>query len=344
MTTQDTATRRSLPSRAPTGDGLVAHEATYDGYVAAADIGGTRVRMMLAGLDGKPAANWNIHIGEEKTPGSIVRLLRLGLDTMLELTGTRSPVRHMTAGAPGITDVDLGVVLAAPNLPGWHDVPLRDLLEQEFGIPAQVDNDTNLAALGEHAAGVAQGVDNFLFMALGTGVGAGVFLGGKLHRGATWSAGEVGYLPVHGGARRPVRMHETGQLEQAIGGLGIEARWHEYFTGSTDDEALKLSTLRAPQIFDLANTGDARALNVLRETARVLADALSTLALLFDPQMIVLGGGVGSHPALCTATNGFLRENEFALPMLRSSALGTGAQLFGAVSLSLGAIGSNLRC
>jgi glucokinase len=308
------------------------------GYVAGVDLGGTRIRMMLADLNGKPVAEWNAQLNDrQKTPRGIVTLVQEGLDWMVAEAGARGRVLHLTAGAPGITDVRRGVVLAAPNLTGWNDVPLRALLERELSIPVDVENDTNLAAVGEHAEGVARGIDNFVFLAMGTGVGAGIYLRGALHQGATWSAGEIGYLAVTGAPRQRVQMRETGQLERIIGGLGIEARWQERLKKDRRTVGEELKALRAPQIFDLAEQGDARAEEVLQHTARILADALSTVALLYNPELIVLGGGVGSHPALRMETERCLGENDFALPALRSSSLGTQAQLFGAVSVSLAA-------
>ena len=315
------------------------------GYVAAADIGGTRVRMMLADLNGNPVAQWDAHIAEsQKTPRGVVGLVQHGLEVMVAQAGVDGKVLHITAGAPGITDVDRGVVLAAPNLSGWNDVPLRTLLERQLGIPAGVENDTNLAAVGEHAEGMARGIDDFVFIAMGTGVGAGIFLRGALHHGATWSAGEIGYFAVSGMPRQRLQMRETGQLERITGGLGIEAQWKELLRKERRAGREELNALRAPQIFDLAEAGDARAEEILQNTGRLLAKALSTVALLYNPELIVLGGGVGAHPALCRVTTHYLQQNDFAIPTVRSSALSTQAQLFGAVSLSLAAIDAKLLC
>ena len=304
--------------------------------VAAADIGGTRIRMLLADLKGVPFAEWSTHLREEeKTPAQVIQILHRGLAAMQANTGLHVNVTHFTAGVPGITDFRRGVVLAAPNLSNWAATPFRAMLQEAFGVPAEVDNDTNLAAVGEHAAGVARGVENFLFVALGTGVGSGIFLNGALYRGTNWSAGEIGYLTPSGIPRQPTRMEETGPLEQRIGGLGIEAMWVEQRRLSGRAMAPEVAPLRAPQVFDLAADGDLCAQEVLDRTARMLADALGTMALLFDPQLIVLGGGVGSHPALSAAASQYLNQNEFAIPTLAVSSLGTQAQLFGAVAVAL---------
>ncbi|MCU1321200.1 MAG: hypothetical protein JWM43_849 [Acidobacteriaceae bacterium] len=319
--------------------GLLRFNARH-GYVAAADIGGTRVRMMLADLGGNVITQWSVMLGDkQKTPEGVCSLVMEGLKTMCRQSGTPlRKVMHLTAGAPGITNVDTGVVLSAPNLEDWDDVPLRTLLERETGIPCFVDNDTNLAALGEYWRGAARGIENFIFIALGTGVGAGIFMHGQLHRGSHWSAGEIGYFGVSGKKRPPMKMRELGQLEQVIGGKGIEEEWQRAVLRSETAGSNEPHDLRASQIFDLAAEGDRAAGEVVRYTAGILADAIADISLLLNPEAVVLGGGVGSHPELCRATEKLVQRHEFAQPMLRSSSLGTQAQLHGAVSVSLAAV------
>jgi glucokinase len=313
-------------------------------FVAGADIGGTHLRMMLADLDGKPVANWSSRlVAGNKTPAAVVALMRQGLDAMAGEASAGDRVRHLTVGAPGITDVSLGVIKAAPNLDGWNDVPLQSLVESELGILTTVENDVNLAAVGERARGIARDVRDFVFIAMGTGVGAGIYVEGALHHGAHWSAGEIGYLPVAGMPRETMRLDETGQLERVIGGEGIEAAWRTLLQreGVQDESLLKL---RASHIFDRASDGHGLAHEIVSSTARILADAIGILGLLFDPKMVVLGGGVGSHEILRATTEQYLNENELPQPALRISSLGKEAQLFGAISLSLAAVEADLLC
>jgi len=304
--------------------------------------------MMLADLGGNVVTQSSVLLGaKQKTPEKVCGLVVEGLKTMCRQSGTPlNKVLHLTAGAPGITNVDTGVVLSAPNLDEWNNVPLRDLLEQESGIPSLVENDTNLAAIGEYWRGAARGIDNFVFVAMGTGVGSGVFINGLLHRGAQWSAGEIGYLGVNGKKRTPMRVRELGQLEQAIGGAGIEEEWQRRLAANRPVSARgedatvmeELKGLKATQIFDLAAEGDRTAGEVVRNTATILADALADISLLLNPEVVVLGGGVGAHPELCRVTEKLTQRHEFAQPMLRSSSLGTQAQLHGALSVSLSAV------
>ena len=314
------------------------------GYVAAADIGGTRLRMMVTDLNGAVVTQWStVLLKHQKTPVSICALINEGLRTMCRQSGTSTrKVLHLTAGAPGITNVTTGVVLSAPNLKDWNEVPLRDMLQHETGMPVIVENDTNLAAVGEHRRGAAEGIENFVFIALGTGVGAGIFLRGQLHHGAQWCAGEVGYFGVSGKKREAMQVRHTGQLERVIGGGGIEEQWLKVLSRSSCPPNPDLAKLRAPQIFDLARDGDPLATEVLTYTASQLADAVADISLLLNPELVILGGGVGSHPELCRATQMLVERHEFAQPQLRSSSLGTRAQLFGAISLSLAAAEAHL--
>jgi glucokinase len=306
-------------------------------YVASADIGGTRLRMMLADLNGVPVAQWStVLLKGQKTAEEICALVVDGLKIMCGQSGVSvKKVLHLTAGAPGVTDTDAGVVLAAPNLKNWNDVPLRSLLEKATGLHVIVENDTNLAAIGEYHHGIARGMNDFLFIGLGTGVGAGIFIAGKIYHGAHWRAGEVGYFGVTGSRRQAILVRETGQLEREIGGAGIEAHWNELLLSSKSSEAPELGKLRVSQIFDLARDGDPMARKVLNRVAEILADLIAEAALLLDPKAVILGGGVGCHEQLCRATQAQLARHELSELQVLTSSLGTQAQLFGGVALSL---------
>lgn len=311
------------------------------GYVAGADIGGSRLRMLLADLSGTTLTQWSHTLrSSEKTPRAISKLLKEGLDTMCKAGGISvARVLHLTAGAPGITDVAAGVVLSAPNLTDWVDVPLRSMLHATLKIPVAIENDTNLAAVGEHLWGAARLVGDFVFLALGTGLGAGIFLNGHLHHGFTWSAGEVGYLGVGGKPREPTRLRETGQLESVIGGSGIESRWRQRISCGGQIVRPDRLRLRAPEILNLSEEGDREAHAVASETACLLADAIADIVLLLNPRMVVLGGGVGTHPEICRLTSVAIQRHELANRLeIRSSDLGTQAQLRGAISTSLEAL------
>src|SRR5580704_1660165 len=196
------------------------------GYVVGADIGGTSLRLALAGMDGKILGKWTVSTAGIRDPHKVVSLIQEGVDDLLQQNSVpRSLLRAVAAGAPGVTNVDAGIVIATSYLMGWRDVPLRALLEARLGVPAAVENDVNTAAIAESQIGVGQGIRDFVFLAVGTGIGAGIVLNGRLFHGMNWSAGEIGYMLVPGTSVEPVETGEPGALESIVGGEGIKSQW-----------------------------------------------------------------------------------------------------------------------
>jgi glucokinase len=239
----------------------------------------------------------------------------------------------IAAGAPGVTNVDEGIVIATSYLMGWRDVPLRQMLEDEFGVPAFVDNDVNLAAFGELRAGLAQGASDFVFLAIGTGIGAGIVLSGEVHHGSIWTAGEIGYMLVPGASDAPVERGKPGALESIVGGEGIKAQWQSRWSKNVTALPKDAS---ATEIFDHALESDPLAQEVLELAARTLAYAIYNTSLILNAPLFVLGGSVGIHPALCDATRLVLEKRGARVqPRLICSALGADAQLIGAICMAL---------
>jgi glucokinase len=309
---------------------------SYFAYVAGVDLGGSTIRLALADLNGSIVARWAVSTRGNRTPPKIVALIQSGLQALLQQAKVpRSKLRAVGAGAPGVTDVRAGIVLSAPNLSGWHSVPLRELLEKKLQIPAVVENDVNAAAIGERWSGSAKGTSNFVFLALGTGIGSGIVLNGHLYHGSDWAAGEVGYLLVPGEEVSPILMKEPGALEKALGGNAIEERWRQASRGDG-------GRLRATEIFELAAHGNASARKLLRSSAQVLANAIINICVLINPSLIILGGSLGTSEPLVYATRELLDKNDFAMPRLAISTLGAEAQLHGAIRLALDHVEASL--
>lgn len=304
------------------------------GYVFGADIGGSNVRLALADLNGTMLGRWSAALRGDRSPEAVTDTLATGITHLQGQHGIAAKkVLCVSAGAPGITDVKAGRVLSAPNLSAWDDVPFRQLLEDKTGHFVCIENDVNLGALGESWTGVARHVRNFVFLAMGTGVGAGIVVNGKLHHGSNWSAGEIGYLLVPGLPNKTLDMNTLGVLESTIGGKGIEKAWIENCDRLGLEENLR--NLTATQIFDRAQAGDEVAREILRKTAEILALAIINLSLVLNMSLAVLGGGVGRHPALLEMTQQFLNRHNFPRPQLVVSSLGVDAQLHGAIRLAL---------
>ncbi len=304
------------------------------GYVIGVDIGGTNLRLALADMTGSVLGKWSGSTVAVSGAHSVVRLISTGVDKLLEEASLpHAWLRALAAGAPGITDTDQGIVIATSYLMGWRDVPLRRLLESHLGVPVSVENDVNVAALGERWAGAARGISDFVFLAIGTGIGAGIVLNGQLFRGKGWAAGEVGYMLVPGVSETPVEPGMPGALEGAVGGDGVKAQWLRQWSES---KTTLPKDACATDIFDEALKQNPLAQEVLQYSARTLAYAIYNMSLVLNCQLFVLGGGVGQHPALRDATRRLLEQRKTpAHVQVLPSSLGPDAQLTGAIFLAL---------
>jgi glucokinase len=303
------------------------------GYVAGIDVSANLIRVGIADLSGQLLGESTAETGEKTWPMAVVeRMVSLLAALREEL---RIPAKRLLAvgvAAPGITDVDAGMVVSVPSMQGWENVPLGSLLAEKLRVPVIVENDVNLAALGEHSYGIAQGERNFVFVHIGRGVGAGLIVNGQIHHGPEWTAGEIGYLLVAGGSVQPVRKSQVGALEAAIGTSGIERQWRESIARSGE---AGLENLTSGDILDRAALGDARARAIVDKAADCLALACSCLSLILNCSLIVFGGELGMHPALLQAASARLEEHDFAHPRLAITQLGAKAQLQGALRLAL---------
>jgi glucokinase len=307
---------------------------TEAGYVVGVDLGGTNLRLALADMSGTILTRWSSSTVGLRGPEAVIHLICTGARSMLHEVGAHpDALRSIAIGVPGVTDVDNGIVIATSYLMGWKEVHLRAMAEKELNVPAFVDNDVNMAALGEQWSGSAKDARDFVFLAIGTGIGAGIVLNGKLHRGSSWAAGEIGYMLVPGAAEIPAKSDQPGALESMIGGEGIKNQWQKL--GSVDGSALPIE-FNATEIFDRAVDGNPRAKALLRQSATMLAQAIYNIALVLNCPLFVLGGTVGLHSALCDAAQKMLDQWIVSgSPRLVRSSLGSDAQLLGSIRAAL---------
>jgi glucokinase len=327
------AERKRLMVRAEPGNGALRIHAGY-GHVVGVDIGASNLRVALADRNGRVLGKWSASTKETSSPAMVIEQIRTGVDSLLEQASVpRRSLLAVAAGAPGITDADAGVVVATSYLRGWKDVPLRRLLRAALRVPAAVENDVRMAAIGENWRGAAQGIDDFVFLAIGTGIGAGVFANGELIHGADFTAGEIGYMHVPGTEVEAAKRGGPGSLESVIGGEGIRQQW---LCGCSESGVAMSRDLKATEIFARARTGDELAKGVLNRSAKILAYAVYNVSLILNCKLFVLGGGVGMSEPLRNSTRQFLQQfNEPVRPKLTISSLGQDAQLFGAIRLAL---------
>ena len=306
---------------------------TADRIVLGIDIGGSNLRLALADSNAKILHTWAQDLRQTPDPASVVSLIKQGAHALLSQAALPySNLAACAAGVPGITDTDRGIVLATSYLLGWRDVPLRAFLEEALRIPAAIDNDVNIAALGEFHA-TAHGTRNFVFLAIGTGIGSGIVINGQVHRGETFSAGEIGYMLVPGVSEIPADKDMPGALEDRIGGTGIQEQWRTLW----NPERTQLPNDAAPTtIFTEAASGGALASELMNSSARILAYAIYNTALILNCRLFVLGGGAGTHPAFLACVQQHVNaRNPYAPITVLPSTLGPAAQLAGAVHVAL---------
>jgi glucokinase len=301
--------------------------------VAAVEITHDRLRFLLADLSGRQLTQAETVFTKSKnTPRQICRQIAKELRQLLRQQKLRTAqLLRVTVGVPAIVNVEEGSVLAFTALGDWNHVRLGPMLARHVKCPVLVDNDTNLAAAGEFHRGAARAQKNFVFITVGEGVGAGIFLNGSIYRGSQWSAGEIGYLRVPDIAREHPSTHKYGKLETALSASGILKSWR---TGGRKS-AVRLRVNRVADVWDLAAAGHAKAKRILSQRATILADAVLDLSLILDPSLILLGGEVGGHPVLLHEVQSLLQGSEFALVPVALGSLGRSAVLWGAVSVAL---------
>lgn len=301
------------------------------GYLVGVDVGSRTLRVALSDLQGKVLTR---HQEPTSTVSgaAILDQIYAGVDEVFRRARRdRAKLYAIGIGAPGMTDVQSGRVIRAVNLPGWVDLPLQELAEARLGAPVRVDNDANMAALGERWRGCARQVDDFVFIALGAGVGAGVVVGGRLHRGHHWYAGEISHMNVDF-REWEADFGERGYLESRIG-AGAIAEWQrarplvqDVATAAHDRASVVM------RIIEAARAGDPRATAVVEELAVYLGTAVANIVAVLDPALIVFGGGL-SHAGdlLLSPLRRVVSKVVPNLPALALSSLGDDAQLLGAV-------------
>jgi glucokinase len=302
-------------------------------YVAGLEIRDSRIRVALADLKGSPIGQWSSRLTSQRTPEKVVQTLVVGVERLLKRHSiAKRKLYAICASAPGITDIKTGNLIFAPFLKDWGDIPLKKLLENAFKIPVVVENESNLHALGERAYGAAKGEDHFVFLEVGSGVGAGIFINGMLYRGATGSAGEIGYMQVPAAPRGPFSTLLPGTLEKVAGGKGMEETWRAM---SKNMPARESAT--AADILAFAEAGDVVAIQVIEATARALCDVIANISVLLDPTMIVLGGPIGCSQILFDAVSQQLQlqKHDVDRITLHLSQCGKEAALLGALKTAL---------
>jgi glucokinase len=307
------------------------------GCVLAADITAGFLSFLLTDLSGTELDREQVSLAAQKTtPEAICRLIDVEARRLLRKhRKTGDKLLALVVGVPAITNVEDGIVLSISTLENWRSVPLRALLSKVVDCRVIIENDTNLAALGERYHGAAEAEETFICINIGDNVSAGIVLGGQIHHGAQWSAGEIAYLRLPHVSRRYPTLHEFGELETVLTSSGILKSWHEATAKPRAHATSASRQMDARGILNLAQAGDPQAKKIIQHRAAIVSDIIVNLSLILNPGLILLGGEVGSHPVLLSSVQKQLERCEFAVTRIAVATLGDSAVLWGAIAVGL---------
>jgi predicted NBD/HSP70 family sugar kinase len=293
-------------------------------FVLGIDLGGTKLHIALADLSGEIVAD---AVEPTAPEGGIHVVEQIGriADQLIERAGIeRQRLLGGVMGSPGVVDPVSGAISIAPNIPAFDSFDVQGALRDRLGVEAGIENDVNLAAVGEHWRGNSRNARTFAFIAIGTGIGMGLFADGHLVRGARGAAGEIAYLPL-GGDPYDARGLRLGTLETAICSAAITERYAGH--GGTP-----ASTVR--EIFDRLGEDEA-ARRTIDEVARIVAIAILAVQSVIDPEVVLLGGSIGVRPELRTQVAAQLARCMRDPVPVEISALGSRATLVGAIGSAI---------
>ena len=272
----------------------------------AIDLGGTKVRALVATLDGAERG-YDIRLSETELG------LEAVLDRMcasLEAAAAQAGVavdglRGLGIASPGAIDAAAGVVTQAPQLPGWKDVPLAHILSERLGLPARLENDASAAALGEHRYGAGRGARHMVYLTVSTGIGGGIIIDGRLYRGASGAAGELGHVIIDVDSDAACKWCGRGCLEVLASGTAIARRGERLLREGAAPVLAALvgegGSVGAEVMAEAARRGDGGCREAFAEAGRYLGVGLANYLNIFNPEAIVVGGGVSRSGDLLMA-------------------------------------------
>jgi glucokinase len=265
-------------------------------YLGAVDLGGSKILSVVAQGDGRRLGEDRRSTGAEEGPELVLERIVRSLEEALAKAGLqRGDLAAVGICSPGPCDIDAGVIGWGPNLPGWRNVPICRYVEERLGVPACLENDANAAAVGEHVYGAGRGCRHLIYITVSTGIGGGFIIDGRLYRGATGVAAELGHMTIdpHG----PVcGCGNRGCLEALASGTAIAARGEELVAQGGSALLAKLAQeqgrLTAETVAQAAGQGDIACQDIIRRAGYYLGIGFASYLNIFNPELIIIGGGL----------------------------------------------------
>lgn len=309
------------------------------GYVFAVHLGGSEVRAGITDLVGEVICE-HTERTESTDSGAIMdQLARLYRELLAESDFDDGKVGAACVAVPGVWDPETDEISAAYNLPQLSDVHLQATIEETLGLPVIIENDVNLAAIGESWKGRAREYETFVSFFVGTGIGMGIVIDGEVYRGRRGAAGEIGLLPIGANPFDP-NLREHGPLETAAAAPSIKKRLQQALEDNPDSVLTPDADMA--QIIAASAEGDAAATAVLDEEARTLAIGVAAVVSVLDPAIVIFGGRAGAHGELAQRVYEHAVQLVPWMPPVEASALGDRATFYGAVAIGLQAARENI--
>lgn len=290
--------------------------------IVGVDLGGTSIKLALLTNNGEFIDKWEVPTDKSDSGKHIPKTITIAIEEKLkQMDKTKEDIAGIGIGAPGSVRLEDGLIFAAVNL-GWVNFPLKEILEKESGIPVIVDNDANIAAVGEMWKGAGNGAKDVVMVTLGTGVGGGVIVNGDVAHGISGSAGEIGHITVQLENGVLCNCGKTGCLETISSATGIARIANEKLQNTTKETVLKEmsnnSPITAKDVFDAYSNGDEVAEEIVNHVMRYLALVLAGVGNTLNPENIIIGGGVSNAGELLLKP---LKKyfDEFAFTTVRDS-------------------------
>ncbi len=267
-----------------------------EGLYTGIDLGGTKILVLAADALGGVLGDARMPTLATQGPESVIaRIVDAVRATAAEAGVEVAQLAGVGVSAPGPIDTTAGVITDPPNLPGWHNVPLARILRERLDVPVTLENDANCGAVGEHMFGAGRGYRHMLFVTISTGIGGGIIIDNELYEGASGAAGEVGHIGVSVDGPACGAGH-VGCLEAFASGTAIAARAREMIAGGGLPRTARIAEhdppLSAKSVHLAAEQGEAEAAAIIAGAGRYLGIGLASLINVFNPQAIVLGGGL----------------------------------------------------
>ena len=313
--------------------------------VVGVDLGGSKILSVVADAHGNVISR-DLRVTPASQGSDIVIkvILESVRHAVVQAGVSLSQLSGIGIGAPGVSNPSTGVVFTSPNLPGWQDVPLRDIIAGEMGLSTFLINDANAAALGELYFGAARGTSNFIYITVSTGIGGGIVIDGKLYSGAGGTAGEIGHMTIADNGPR-CTCGNTGCWEQLASGTALAREARRRITEGAETIILDyaggdIEKVTAEEVSRAFDRGDGLAGELLSRTSYYLGVGFANLINIFNPELMVIGGGLSNMgdkllaPAYRVAGERAFKESYRAVRFTRAE-LGGDAGVLGAAALSL---------